>query len=82
MKKKFLGLILALGLIVTAQEAVTAMNHGNLSDLTMENVDALTETEKEPLHYKLVPCYSSTGAECVWTDNPKEADCPSATYCR
>ena len=82
MKKKFLGLILALGLIVTAQEAVTAMNRGNLSDLTMENVDALTETEQGTMHYKLVPCYSSTASECVWTNNPKEADCPYATYCR
>lgn len=79
MGKKIIGVI-AFAAVAAAGGTTSKTKEVQLSDLALENVEALAWDENKS-NYHLFPCPSSSGNECRFKDSERP-ECYGPTYCR
>ena len=80
MGKKIIGVIAFAAIAAAGWNYQQNKNEVQLSDLALENVEALAWDENKS-NYHLFPCPSSSGNECRFKDSERP-ECYGPTYCR
>ena len=80
MGPKILGVIAFAAIAAAGWNYQQNKNEVQLSDLALENVEALAWDENKS-NYHLFPCPSSSGNECRFKDSERP-ECYGPTYCR
>lgn len=82
MKKSFLSVValIVVGLTVFTSYKTFSPNSTVTNLMLDENIEALTAGESKPCIYRVLPCYSTSGSECGWSNQDRETCCYKS-YC-
>lgn len=83
MKKIFLLVVALIVVVLTVFTSYKTFSlNSTVANLMLdENIEALTAGESKPCVYRIIPCYSTSGAECDWSNQDRETCC-YRSYCR
>jgi len=68
--------------VIAGYNVYVSQKTSKLSDLALNNVEALAWSGESGSLYHLYPCPYSSGNECMMKQDPNRPECYAITYCR
>lgn len=79
-KSKFFVCTLVVSVFLFVIAIQVTKRSDKVSDLALENVEALSDTESSSQFFRLFPC-PYQGTQCVYSNSDQRPVCSSASYC-